>query len=416
MIDPRELLEYFIAINKISNDPDFNFDDRLQRILEIILKCLQVKNGSIMLRKGKKLEVIAASNPVIRGIQQSLDEDSVSSWVAKHQEPVLISNLDTDGRFVKQSGRYEKDAFLSVPIISNGETIGVLNVTDKIESSGFAIEEKQILLNVAGLVIDTLEKQKLIQMLQKKERTLQQKNRKLRKGEKLKTELFNMLIHDLKGPISETVANLDILTYTVDEENRDFVQSAQTGCFTLLRMVGNLLDIAKSEEGRLNLLYETINGRDLVKEAIARLFGLATIKEVQLAEDYPAKDSNGEFWADRGLLLRVLQNLLSNAIEHSPSHSTIKLGYCCPNSRVIEFFVTDEGSGIPAEYHKSIFDKYIQIEKKNDGRIYTTGLGLTFCKVAVHAHKGKIGLSSEAGKGSRFSFTLPLGVPAERRQ
>jgi len=114
------------------------------------------------------------------------------------------------------------------------------------------------------------------------------------------------------------------------------------------------------------------------------------------------------FWGDRGVLLRVLQNLLSNAIHYSPPGETIDVGFRYLKSREIEFFVKDCGPGVPAEYQESIFDKFAQIEKKRDGRIYTTGLGLTFCKMAVDAHRGKIGVKSETRKGSRFWFVVPL--------
>ena len=71
-------------------------------------------------------------------------------------------------------------------------------------------------------------------------------------------------------------------------------------------------------------------------------------------------------------------------------------------------FVKDKGPGVPPEHHKSIFEKYFQLNKISDGRVYTTGLGLTFCKMAVEAHRGKIGVESESLKGSRFFFILPV--------
>lgn len=414
MKNPQELLDYFININAVSNNRALNFDQKLQEILNEILNCLQVKSGSIMIRKGKLLEVRAASNPSLMGIRQSLDQDSISSWVALNKKPVFIPDLDRDSRFPKKFGHYEKHALLSVPMINNGKTIGVLNVTDKVDHDSFSLEEQKILFDLAGQVIGMLEQQKLMNVLQKKEKTLQEKNRMLKKGEKLKTDLFNMLIHDLKGPISEVVANLDILSYTIDGSNKDFVESAQSGCYTLMRMVGNLLDIAKLEEGKLNLLYEKTDAQDLIKESIARLFGLAKIKCLTFSEGFPVNGADDELWVDRSLLLRVLQNLMSNAIEYSPESGIIKIGYSFPKKGTIEFYVEDQGPGIAPEYHQKIFDKYTQLDKKSDGRIYTTGLGLTFCRVAVKAHKGRIGVLSEIGKGSRFYFTLPLGTKWRR--
>jgi signal transduction histidine kinase len=114
-------------------------------------------------------------------------------------------------------------------------------------------------------------------------------------------------------------------------------------------------------------------------------------------------------------LLRVLQNLLTNAISYSPPGETIEVGYRRITPHEIEFFVKDNGPGVPYEYREAIFDKYFQLEKQADGRIYTVGLGLTFCKMAVEAHRGRIRLDSENSKGSRFSFILPLDRKRGRR-
>ena len=85
------------------------------------------------------------------------------------------------------------------------------------------------------------------------------------------------------------------------------------------------------------------------------------------------------------------------------------MGFEYSKSPEIEFFVKDNGPGVSPEYQEAIFNKYFQLEKENDGRIYTTGLGLTFCKMAVEVHRGKIGVESDSPiRGSRFFFSLPL--------
>ena len=217
-----------------------------------------------------------------------------------------------------------------------------------------------------------------------------------------------MLIHDLKGPISEVVANLDILSYTVIDENRPFVEAAQTGCDTLDNMVSNLLDIARLEERKLDLIVEKISPEDLIRESVSRIFRVAQMKQITLEEDMPSQPPPRPLHGDRGVLLRVLQNLLTNAIHYSPSGESIRVGFDFDADARIRFSVEDNGPGVPPEYHHTIFNKFMQLEKKGDGRIYTTGLGLTFCKMAVEAHRGKIGVASGDVKGSQFWFSLPL--------
>jgi K+-sensing histidine kinase KdpD len=409
MAGNKRLLEVLIAINTISNTRTLKFDQKLQQILIEIVKCMQAQSGSIMLMKGlKNLEVVASTNSSLIGVRQRLDHKSPSAWVVKNKIPLYIKDEECPDVTRKRFDHYEKDAFLLVPIISNEKVIGVLSVTDKIVEDVFSREEQEVLLNIASQVIITVENQRLTESLKKKRRSIQRKNKELVKLEKLKTELFNMIIHDLKGAISEIIANLDILTYTASEENQEFVDSAKTGCDALYRMVFDLLDIARLEERRIELVYEKINPQDLIKESLSRLFGLFRMKELEFVEVIPSSGKPEYFRGDRGIILRILQNLLINAMNHSPIGEKIEIGYKDQAPDKITFFVKDTGPGVPEEYKKAIFDKYFQLEKKNSGRVYTTGLGLTFCKMAVEAHRGNIGVESQYGKGSRFLFTLPL--------
>ena len=215
------------------------------------------------------------------------------------------------------------------------------------------------------------------------------------------------MIHDLKGPISEIVANLDILTYTIYDENLDYVRAGLSGCDTLYRMVCNLLDISRLEENKLDLIYERINPLDILKESIARIFVLAKTKELKIEEKISETLADDCLWADRDILIRILQNLLSNAIQYSPSGGTIECGIVYSDPGNVEFSIRDNGPGIPPRHHEAIFDKFLQLEKRADGRIHTSGLGLTFCKMAVEAHKGSIKVVSDGIHGSTFSFVIP---------
>jgi two-component system sensor histidine kinase KdpD len=296
----------------------------------------------------------------------------------------------------------------------NEKVIGIITATNKIGGDHFPKDEQRDLLTLAGQVISALENQRLTESLKKKKQTLQKKNIQLEKLEKLKTDFYNMLIHDLKGPISELIANLDILSYSVSEEDKEFVEASKTACDTLYSMVFNLLDIAQLEEDRLKLVHEKIDPQDLIKESMARLSGHFQLKELTFDEKVPSDATADFFWGDRGILLRVIQNLLTNGINYSPHGETIEIGFEYVQSSEIKFFVKDKGPGVPPEFQQNIFDKYFQLDQKSDGRVHTTGLGLTFCRMAVDAHGGKIGVESEAGRGSCFFFILPIKSTAVR--
>src|SRR5439155_5121047 len=116
--------------------------------------------------------------------------------------------------------------------------------------------------------------------------------------------------------------------------------------------------------------------------------------------------------ADKALLRRVLGNLVSNALTHSASAITLQLSARRDNEGIL-FTVSDNGPGIPSEYHEVIFRKFERVKNPNIPRTRSSGLGLAFCKLAVDAHGGRIWVQSTEGKGSAFHFTLPI-KPAHR--
>jgi signal transduction histidine kinase len=114
--------------------------------------------------------------------------------------------------------------------------------------------------------------------------------------------------------------------------------------------------------------------------------------------------------ADKDLILRVIQNLLGNALKFTSSDGWIHLDIQPDGNRVC-VKVRDNGPGIPVEYQERIFEKFGQVEARAHRQKFSTGLGLTFCKLAVEAHGGSIGVESEIGKGSTFWFVLPKEGP-----
>jgi two-component system sensor histidine kinase KdpD len=407
----RRLLDILLAINSISQNARLTFDEKLAHINFEIVHCVGAKSGSIMVFDGhSKLKVVASTHAHLVGQKQRLQEGSPSSWVVKHKKPLHVEDIRNSGQFSKRFDHYQGSAFLVAPLISNGQVIGVINVTDKLGLDQFSQDEKDTIIQIAGQIIAAIENQRLTESLKEKRRILQEKNRELERLERLKTDLFNMLIHDLKGPLSELLANLDILSLSLSDENQKFLKGAQSGCDTLCRMVSNLLDITRLEEGKLELAYERIDPSSLVSESIAHMDALASAKELSIIENKPLLEPKEPLWADRDILIRILQNLLSNAIRYSPSGESIIVGFDYMDPGSILFKVEDRGPGIHPQEHQIIFDKFRQLERKNGGRLYSTGLGLTFCKMAVEAHQGHIDVMSDGLRGSTFSFELPLGA------
>ncbi|MFZ5572613.1 MAG: ATP-binding protein [Thermodesulfobacteriota bacterium] len=413
MIQDNKTLQTLMTITQISNNAGLRFDEKLQQIIQEVVKCMQVEKGSIMLLRGRsQLEVAASTNPEIIGMISRLDEGRPSAWVVKNKKPLYVDESSKPASIQFTGSHYKKNAFLLIPILHKGRILGVLSVTDKIGEDRFSPQEREMLLEIVGYLISSIENQRLNTSLKKSQQALQQKNQQLKNLEKVRTELFNMLVHDLKGPISEVTANLDILSYTVTGEDKEYVSAAQTGCDTLYRMILDLLDIARLEEGSLKIIQEKIVARDFVTEAMSLVHGQARMKSISLIPQHDATEGNAFFYGDRNLLLRVMQNLMVNAIQCSPQGERIEVGFMMDGNDRVQLFVADNGPGILPEFQEAVFNKFFQINKKKDGRRYSTGLGLTFCKLAVTAHRGEIYVNSDGVKGSRFVFIIPAGRPA----
>ena len=229
----------------------------------------------------------------------------------------------------------------------------------------------------------------------------------LQRLEELRDSLTDMIVHDLRQPLQALIGGLATLPVMgeLNEGQTEFLQMSVDGGHTLLGMINDLLDISKMESGTLQLECGLVDPRHVVEQAARQVWNLAREKGVEIRTEVP--DSQPEIRADGEKLRRVLVNLLGNAIKFTPSGGTVTICTRADGPVEICFRVADTGEGIPKEAFGRIFEKFGQVEDRKEGRKNSTGLGLTFCKMAVEAHGGRIWVESEMGHGSVFSFTLP---------
>lgn len=241
---------------------------------------------------------------------------------------------------------------------------------------------------------------------------LRESYRRLAELERLRDELTHMIVHDLRTPLTSIIAGLQTMDVLgeLNEDQTEFLRIALSGGRTLLAMINDMLDVSKMESGTLSLEKQDLRADEVVAEALDSVRELARENNLTLAADV-AKDLRA-FSADPEKLQRTLVNLLSNAIKFSPAGGTVTVSAGPGDDGAIAFAVSDTGEGIPKEAFERIFEKFGQVENRKSGRRMSTGLGLTFCKMAVEAHGGRIWLTSELGKGTTFRFTLPGRAPA----
>lgn len=240
---------------------------------------------------------------------------------------------------------------------------------------------------------------------------LRMTNQRLRESEHLRQSLTDMVVHDLRNPMTALMGVLDILRMDQDRlspELQTLLQDARHSGETLLRLVDELLDISKMEAGKLEPNLQAVEVEDLLTKEAKSVRVITEMEKQHL--QIKVEKSVGMIQCDPDLISRVVANLLSNAIKHTPRDGVIQLRAQRTGDQ-ITISVTDTGIGIPSEYHATIFDKFTQVKSQNPIR-RGTGLGLAFCKMAIEAHGGHIWVESEVGEGSTFSFTLPL-VPTQ---
>ncbi len=245
-------------------------------------------------------------------------------------------------------------------------------------------------------------------------RELRENYKALRRLEELRDNLVHMIVHDLRGPLTLVMGYLDLLVdsqtaiFTLDD--RELLQIARASSGILCEMVSAVLDVNRMESEEIQLDLTDCDLAGIAKEALRELEPLKRNRKLHLE----TPDMSLSLRADKNLLIRVLRNLLGNAFKFTPPDGMISV-IIKPAEGRVRVLVQDSGFGIPQDYHAKIFDKFGQVETPGHNRKYSTGLGLTFCKLAIQAHGGRMGLESEVGQGSTFWFELPADGPCPTR-
>ena len=241
--------------------------------------------------------------------------------------------------------------------------------------------------------------------LRRQKQEIQQSYDKLRELEALRDSLVHMIIHDMRSPLQVIFGSLQMA-----QEDRSpkgaaqFIGYALESTSDLIAMVSTLLDVSKMEEGKMALELSAVDLKALASEAVRMVEPLRDQRQINLTS--PAEMA--ALSCDAQLIRRVLQNLIGNALKFTNKKEgiiNIAIGISVDKVRVS---ITDNGPGVPPEYREKVFDKFCQVAARKEGQGYSSGLGLTFCKLAVEAHGGCIGLESSVDKGSKFWFELPI--------
>ncbi len=298
------------------------------------------------------------------------------------------------------------EAFKDIPILF----ISALDETiDKIRAfaaGGVDYVTKPFQFEEVEARVHTHLKLRRLQMeLENKNRQLQENYDQLKKLEELRDNLIHMIVHDMRSPLMAIMLGLDVhkrrAAAKLNEEEMEPVVEALISTDRLVEMVSSLLDVSRLESGKMPIHIEECDLTGLIRDVVKSLKNLNPDCQIEMVQQDPEMVR-----CDRELMRRILTNIGANAVKFAPENGRVKFDIQkdCAGIKVL---ISDNGPGIPKEFHEKVFEKFGQVEARRQRKMYSTGLGLTLCKLAVEAHGGKIGVESEVGKGSTFWFTLP---------
>lgn len=233
---------------------------------------------------------------------------------------------------------------------------------------------------------------------------LQQQYRRLCSLEQLRDDLVHMVVHDMRSPLSAMIITLELVLReagpALNLQSIEDLRMAINATTGLSRMTNDLLDVSRLEDGKLPLQLAACDLVAVAHDVHAAVGHLDRNRVIEVTTADPVVVS-----CDRGIVQRVLENLVNNAIKYTPSEGRITVAIE-PRDNVARVVVRDEGPGVPPDERSRIFEKFGTIAARKSGAFHSAGLGLAFCKLAVEAHGGNIGVDDAKPKGSMFWFEL----------
>lgn len=263
--------------------------------------------------------------------------------------------------------------------------------------------------------VELLTRVKSLLRIKKYHDELEQKNKALLRMDQFKDELAHLIVHDMKNPIFVIQGNLQMMGMGMNDSTagvlKKYVDRIERSTQHLLRMVLNLIDISKIESGKMKLNREMIKVNETIEKCVQKIWDYPENKDkkvkLNLSKDVTLLS------LDNSVFERVLDNIITFSSSNVNANGEVVINTNFENDEV-KIEIMDDGIQIPAKYQHAVFEKFSQVEIKNEGYRVGRGLGFTYSKLAVEAHHGSIYLDNSATVGNKFIIHIPkkVGVPA----
>jgi len=253
--------------------------------------------------------------------------------------------------------------------------------------------------------------------LTEKNRRLAQAVERLQEADRVKSNFLATVSHELRTPLTSVIGYSEMLLEGIagelNDEQREYVRTVMEKGDQLLQLITGILDISRMEAGEMRLDKAPFDLDEVVSVALSTIAPHARRKKLVMSCTVPP--ALPLVFGDRDKIRQVLLNLLGNAVKFTPEGGKIEvsaalgpLSGAADAPRAVRVSVRDSGIGVPPEHQKRVFDPFFQVDNSSTREYGGTGLGLSIVKRLVEAHGGAVWVDSEAGKGSAFSFTIPL--------
>ena len=331
--------------------------------------------------------------------------DGVIGRAAVSREPVEVPNILEERAYAPRMRqlleRFGFRASLAVPLLREERIVGALVIRRK-STGEFRPEVIELLKTFATQSVLAIQNARLFREIEDKSRQIEAANRH-------KSEFLANMSHELRTPLNAIIGFSEVLGERLfgdlNEKQAEYTDDILTSGRHLLSLINEILDLSKVEAGRMELELAMFDLPLAIDNA--RTFVRERASKHDIALDVAVDDRLGDFLGDERKIKQILLNLLSNAVKFTPEGGRIGIDARQTDGSV-EISVSDTGVGIAAEDQPKVFEEFRQVGSDYAHKVEGTGLGLTLAKKFVELHGGKIWVESEPGKGSTFTFTLPI--------
>ncbi|MBN1889040.1 MAG: GAF domain-containing protein [Thermoflexales bacterium] len=352
--------------------------------------------GQLMLERGHRLEV---------------GGHSMVGWACANRRARIALDAGADAVRFDNPLLPETRTEMALPLIVGDEVLGAIDVQSA-RPAAFSDEDARTLQTLANQVAVALRNATLVTEVRHLFEEQKQAAEKLREMDRLKTQFLANMSHELRTPLNSIIGFSRVILKGIDGPLTDMQKQDLTAIHTsgqhLLGLINDILDISKIEAGKMELSFEEVDFREVIKSVLSTGVGLVKDKPVELRQKTP--DDLPFVWADPVRSRQVLINLLSNAAKFT-DRGSISIE-AAAEARFIRVNVRDTGIGIAKEKLDTIFEAFTQADASTTRKYGGTGLGLAISRRFIEMHGGDLWVESEVGAGTTFTFTLPRARPA----